>query len=439
MVHLFLANLNANPLQKQLKTFTPKDLEYAQVGFRMDHLETQETLVAMNEKMRFMPASTIKMFTAIAALKLLPEDFVFTTTLKVSGHQEGSKIQGTLCFCGNGDPYLTNQNIDCLLQELNKRGVRQFEGKIAVQQKNAASPWVGSKGLVEDHENYYAPKVYPLNFNRNRYPIRLKQGSSVGEPSTIVSIDPQMEDWTFQNFVYTGQAKTGDQAYIFKSPEKEEYEIRGSLSIDFPEYTIYGRLPNPPRALAAYVQSQYFPNTAIEEFVECSNQKTLLEIVHQSPPLSSIITDMLKRSDNLIAESLGSHLHYAGESGKDALQAFWREKGIKGNLEDCSGLSLTSYLSCDDMRAALNWIYSDPNFPQICQLFSSKEILLDNGKLLKVYYKSGSMKHIATFLGFAIIDSDVYSFSFLVNQTKLKKTEVFRWVKDVLCFYCSSL
>lgn len=76
-------------------------------------------LASKNENTPFVPASTLKIATALGALRLLPADFRFRTDFFLTGDND-------LCIKGYGDPALTSEEIVLILQSLRQQGVARI-------------------------------------------------------------------------------------------------------------------------------------------------------------------------------------------------------------------------------------------------------------------------------------------------------------------------
>lgn len=79
-------------------------------------LRTPAKQYSHNEDIRFVPASTTKLMTALAALHYLGSDYRFTTRLYVTGNHD-------LYIEGGGDPFLTSETITRLASQLKNHGI----------------------------------------------------------------------------------------------------------------------------------------------------------------------------------------------------------------------------------------------------------------------------------------------------------------------------
>ena len=78
------------------------------------------------------PASTEKLFTAEAALRLLGPSYRQQTTLRSVGVRYGPLLRGDLYLVAGGDPYLTSAQLDQLARSFAATGIRTISGHLVV-------------------------------------------------------------------------------------------------------------------------------------------------------------------------------------------------------------------------------------------------------------------------------------------------------------------
>ena len=82
-----------------------------------------EELVSLNADRPFIPASTLKVVTALAAMEVLGGDYRFTTHF----HLDENKV---LYVQGHGDPYLISEELDLLVPALLLKVPKEFAGLV---------------------------------------------------------------------------------------------------------------------------------------------------------------------------------------------------------------------------------------------------------------------------------------------------------------------
>ncbi|MAF94510.1 MAG: D-alanyl-D-alanine carboxypeptidase/D-alanyl-D-alanine-endopeptidase, partial [Rhodospirillaceae bacterium] len=110
----------------------------ARVGYALLDLESGDPLAGRNENALFIPASTAKVPTTVAALGILGADYRFRTRVLVTGKvaqgdNEGV-LGGDLYLQGGGDPLLTIQDLMGLARRLKDQGVSGVSGKFFYDQ-----------------------------------------------------------------------------------------------------------------------------------------------------------------------------------------------------------------------------------------------------------------------------------------------------------------
>ncbi len=122
----------------------------------------------------FIPASIIKISTALVALQVLGPEFRFRTELYLDD-------AGNLTIRGFGDPMLVSEEVDLIARELRAKGVRQIRSIAIDPSRFALDADVPGRG---DSANPYDAAVGPVAVNFNTVPLL------VGA-NTIRSAEPQ--------------------------------------------------------------------------------------------------------------------------------------------------------------------------------------------------------------------------------------------------------
>jgi D-alanyl-D-alanine carboxypeptidase/D-alanyl-D-alanine-endopeptidase (penicillin-binding protein 4) len=86
-----------------------------------------------------LPASTMKVITALAALLQLGPDYRFHTQLESKGSLSGDTLRGDLVARFGGDPTLTRQDLRNMVAALKKQGVQHIDGNLVIDTSVFAS------------------------------------------------------------------------------------------------------------------------------------------------------------------------------------------------------------------------------------------------------------------------------------------------------------
>ena len=128
-------------------------------------LEGQQTELAL------VPASTTKVVSTYALLKVWKPNFVLET--EVWGDLKGGVVLGDLVFKGAGDPFLTSDRLWLLGQDLRTRGVTRVVGRIRLDQTAFDGQRFGNGW--ENTSTSTTPPILPLSVNFNREGGRILQ------------------------------------------------------------------------------------------------------------------------------------------------------------------------------------------------------------------------------------------------------------------------
>ncbi|MCK5516341.1 MAG: D-alanyl-D-alanine carboxypeptidase [Desulfobulbaceae bacterium] len=128
------------------------------------------------EKELFIPASTLKIFTCLAALEILGEEYRFETHFFLDDQQN-------LYIKGFGDPFLTSEVIRTIAEELYNRGVRQI---LAIRLDETSYPAIFSADGAGHTSNPFDAPNGALAVNFNSVPIFVSAGGTItsGEAQT---------------------------------------------------------------------------------------------------------------------------------------------------------------------------------------------------------------------------------------------------------------
>ncbi|MGO8077418.1 D-alanyl-D-alanine carboxypeptidase/D-alanyl-D-alanine-endopeptidase, partial [Rhizobium leguminosarum] len=108
------ANINVSDLTQQLP-------EGSSVGFIAKNINQNQIIADYNGSTFMLPASTQKVFTAVAAKLALGDQFQFETALLSNGKIQNGNLEGHLIVRFTGDPDLTSGQLYTLLAELKKQ------------------------------------------------------------------------------------------------------------------------------------------------------------------------------------------------------------------------------------------------------------------------------------------------------------------------------
>lgn len=364
-------------------------------------------------------ASTMKIFTAAAALETLGKDYQYKTKIA---------FDGNLYVTSNGDPTLGNDRFEGykadnfkqkVIETLKQNKISKISGDLIIddtcfdfQKIPGGWPW-------NDMGNYYGAGVWGVNWRENVFEI-YTFGKEIKNFSNINDVKWVNELRTEGN---------SDKSIIYIAPYSDVAHINGSLPAK--EMKVSGAMPNPPKQLAIELAEELkkqnidFKGKIIinsekiingEKPVVFPENKVILE--YKSPTLDKIVYWFLKKSVNLFGETFIKTMakekteNPSFESGVKYLKNFWKDKGIDQrmiNFVDGSGLSPQNYASSKAEVQALLWAKKQSWFNAYYDGFP----VMANGMKMK----SGSIKDSRAFAGFHTSSTGKnYVFSIIMNN-----------------------
>jgi D-alanyl-D-alanine carboxypeptidase/D-alanyl-D-alanine-endopeptidase (penicillin-binding protein 4) len=140
-------------------------------------LSTGKAIEGHQPDLALVPASTTKVVSTYAMLRTWKPDFQVET--EVWGDVQGNAVKGDLTLKGGGDPFLTDERIWMLAQELKALGVFRVTGSLRLDQSAFDGQRYGNGW--ENTSSNTTPAIAPLSVNFNRDP----RGKLVGDPDRL--------------------------------------------------------------------------------------------------------------------------------------------------------------------------------------------------------------------------------------------------------------
>jgi D-alanyl-D-alanine carboxypeptidase/D-alanyl-D-alanine-endopeptidase (penicillin-binding protein 4) len=432
-------------------------LENANISLLVKDIETNQILTQFNPKNSFTPASTMKIVTTATALELLGTDFSFETKIEIDGliSADGT-FNGNLFIRGGGDPTLGSTkmgDIDFLnkwVAAVKKAGINRINGRIVADASYFDDEGVNPRWSWEDIGNYYASGAYGISYMDNTFKLVLRSGV-IGTTPQILRIVPEISGLNFDNRL-TSTAIKSDSAYFYGAPHSNSRYILGEIPANKDEFIIKGDIPNPGLLLAKHFHDRLIANGLIisqlptDKYVPATLHTEIY--VHNSPPLSDIITEINNHSNNHYAEhvfrylSLKNNLIGTTSGAIQVIKSFWKSKGLPVDqlfMCDGSGLSPSNAVSAQFFVDLLTYMKTKSTNKNI--FYNSLPISGESGTLStllintnlqgKVHAKSGTISRVKSYAGYIYANYRTYVFAIIVNnpngssKTVVKKIEEF--------------
>ncbi|URL05676.1 serine-type D-Ala-D-Ala carboxypeptidase [Avibacterium sp. 21-595] len=359
---LSAAKVDIEELRTQLPTGTS-------LSFVAKNLKTQEILTALNPQTFMLPASTQKVFTALAAKLSLGDEFHFETSLLRDGNIENGELQGNLIIKFTGDPDLTSDQLYQLLAQLKQQGIQRIKGDLILDTAVFTGHDRGLGWIWNDLSMCFNSPPAAVNINHNCFYVDLDANLPTGE---LVKFNVPAQ-YPVQVFGQVRVASKEEAPYCQLDAilhDNNRYQIKGCLAHQAKPFALSFAVQDPNAYAAAIIQHQLNRlgisfNGNIQQ--PHTTQQGQILAQHFSKPLPELIKKMMKKSDNQIADALfrtiGYHYYKRPASfqlsAKAMRQILQTNAGIKFDnsiIADGSGLSRHNLISANIMLQALEYI-----------------------------------------------------------------------------------
>lgn len=442
---LFLAFIvslqsNAQSVKSRLASQTQRllndvQMKHGSLSFYVADARTGELVYAYDGDRGLAPASSQKVFTAIAAFETLGRDFTFKTKIGYKGSVESGVLKGDLIIEGFGDPTLGTwrfsgykpENVkEKVLKSLSDAGIRAIDGDLIIDETNYSFNPVPGGWPWNDLGNYYGAGAWGLNWMENQVNITYRGGSSGGHVP-ISKVDPKMPGVTLVNKMVTGPAGSGDHSRIFTAPYSPIALIDGAVPAGKTRMAT-GSMPNPPLQFGTMVKkwlkdnSIYITGTLKTGGALEIQDKRVPKINHvietyHSPSLHRIVHYFLRKSVNLYGEAFAKAIGFqekgkgSTQVGVEEIEKFWRSHGVNKSeigIMDGSGLSPQNYVTAHAEVKALQFAQKQSWFSDFYEALPTY-----NGTKMK----SGTIHACKAYAGYQTSKSGhKYIFSMIINN-----------------------
>ena len=349
----------------------------ANLALIVQKVGAQEPDIDYHGKQMALPASTQKVITALAALLQLGPDFRFTTTLESKGTVDNGVLKGDLVARFGGDPTLKRQNIRNMVTTLKKSGVQKIEGNVLIDTSIFASHDKAPGWPWNDMTQCFSAPPAAAIIDRNCFSVSLYSAQKPGDLAYI-----RVASYYPVNMF--SQVRT-----LARGSSEGQYCELDVVPGDLNRFTLTGCLPQrtDPLPLAFAIQdgASYAGAIIKAELKEAGitytgtllrqtqvNEPGTVIASTQSAPLHDLLKIMLKKSDNMIADTVFRMIGHARfgvpgtwRAGSDAVRQILRQQaGVDiGNtiIADGSGLSRHNLIAPATMMQVLQYIAQHDN------------------------------------------------------------------------------
>lgn len=161
---------------KQINEIISEIPEGTKIGMMIYNPLTQDTLININHTQKMIPASNTKLFTTAVALELMGGDYLLSTKILSDDKDiSDAKIDGNIYIKGFGNGTFKTEDLDSLVTELYKSGLRKITGNVIGDDTYFDNVYSRDDWINEERANVKLPPISALVVDRNRTTITKKK------------------------------------------------------------------------------------------------------------------------------------------------------------------------------------------------------------------------------------------------------------------------
>jgi len=382
------------------------------------------------------PASVMKLVTTTAALDLLGPAYQWATPVYTEGSVRNGVLQGNLYIKGQGDPKLVLERLWLLLRRVQGLGIKTIAGDIVLDRSAFSLPEVDPAQFDGEPLRPYnaAPDALLVNFKSVVMTFTPDRAAQVAQ----VQVDPPLAGVALPASVPLSAGDCGDYRGALKADFADPLRIRfaGSYPASCGEKVWPVAYADPKtyaqRAVLGLWESL---GGSLQGSVRLGTVPSTLAagkpaFVSSSAPLSEVVRDINKYSNNVMAQQLFLTLGRAAFAplpangaepaelptgslapSRAAVLRWWRERlGTEEPpvLDNGSGLSRQERITAQALGRLLQAAYVSPVMPE---LMSSLPISGVDGTLRRIkgatsaHLKTGSLSNVVARAGYVLAAS----------------------------------
>lgn len=415
----------------------------SQVSIMVKDAATGEVLYDHNGNQRAIPASNNKIATVAGALDVLGEDFTFTTEAIGTDRPEDGVINGDLYLRGSGDPSMLIEDYQKLAADLAARGVSTITGDLvaddtAFDTARHGDEWAWGDLQYADAMEISALTIGSTSASHQAGTVRVfvDPGAASGDDAKV-TMSPANDYVEIVNDATTGAAGSGTNVSIRRDEHSNTIRVTGTIAAGAAQTFGTRSVIEPTALVASIFEDALAANGVTVNGDVVSGQETPQGgetlATHTSAPLSTLVVDLMKPSNNSYAEALFKAAGYATTgkgtfaSGKAAVYAAIAKYGVNTDpirQVDGSGMSrwdeVTPDMVTDLLIGAKDATWYDTwyaSFPVACKDGTLLSRMCSTPAAGNVHAKTGTLTSVSALSGYATdADGREMVFSILLND-----------------------
>ncbi|MDP2694162.1 MAG: D-alanyl-D-alanine carboxypeptidase/D-alanyl-D-alanine-endopeptidase [Gallionella sp.] len=425
---LFASTAHALP-GSVMQSLKKAGIPLAGVAIEVREAGARRPLISLNATRPMNPASTMKLLTTYAALDMLGPVYSWKTEAYLDGELKDGVLYGNLVLKGYGDPKLTLEQFWLWLRELRARGLHEIRGDLVLDRSFFELPPHDPAAFDNDPVRAYnvGPDALLLNFNtlRLRY---LPDGNGM----KIIS-EPPLDGMKLDNRLAPQSAPAASKNNctnwddgILVQPGGDSVVLQGGYPGECGEREHHlSVMPHTRYAEAVFraLWQELGGSLKGKQREGIASGNAQLFSTHYSEPLSAVIRDINKFSNNVMARQLFLTLGAAASDGAQEKPVFTNiersTRAVQGwlqkqrldfpelVLENGAGLSRSERISAAHLAQLLQHAAAHPlsaefeaSLPILGVDGSVKKRLRESAAASHAHLKTGTLEGVKTLAGY---------------------------------------
>lgn len=417
----------AKPIVNSLNAILKKSSisSSALISISIKEVASGKSVYEYNSKTPMNPASIQKIVTLLPSIETLGKDYEFKTQLY-------KNKDNNLYLKLGADPLLTSADLKNMVKILSGYKVNSTKAFYIDDSIIDSNEW-GEGWQWDDDLNPLIPKFGAYNLDKNLLQISVTP-TILGAPADITT--NVFYPTAFINNIITGEKtdlKLERKNYISPDVINADGMISHDVSIDIPI--------NYPRRYFILRLEEILRKQKIAYYGDYNRIKLPKDsclVAETKHPLSLISSDILKRSNNMMAETVfkvagGKYSQGTGttDAAVEMLNDYYNKLGINTDnikIVDGSGISKNNLLTADFITKVLVKTDTNSNLPEFkTTLAKPGEGTLTDRMLYfqdNLRAKTGTLTNISSIAGYLKAKSGkTYAFCVIINDSKSKSTD----------------
>ncbi|WP_052404797.1 D-alanyl-D-alanine carboxypeptidase/D-alanyl-D-alanine endopeptidase [Bacillus rubiinfantis] len=433
---------------EELAKIIKKDpaLQGATVGVSIRNASNGQIIYQHQGNLRLRPASNMKLLTAAAALKVLGENYTFSTEVVTDGKVKGKRLRGNLYLRGKGDPTLLVKDFDVLAIRLKSAGIEKIQGDLL-----GDDTWYDDVRYAidvpwSDETTYYGAQISALSasptadYDAGTINVNVQANKVIGK-RPLVKLTPNTNYVTIVNAATTTDQKEKTNITIKRTHGSNTIHITGTIPVHSKEISEGTAVWNPSTyALKLFQQS------LIKQGIELTGSLKMAAVPkngniilkRNSIPLKELLVPFMKLSNNthgeILVKEMGKTTSSEGswDAGLAVLNSVLAQWGLNTKsilIRDGSGISHVTGIPANEISQLLYAVQEEKWFPVYLNslpvagipeklIGGSLRYRMNTPDLLgKVRAKTGTLSTVSSLSGYVTTRSGkTLIFSILINN-----------------------